>query len=69
MSYSQYRQFRSEVDRLYQSGEYSAALDRLNQSAQAYPDQTPQISYMRICLLALTDPAPAALSVLQHALD
>jgi predicted esterase len=69
MSYSQYRQFRSEVDRLYQSGEYSAALDRLNQSAQAYPDQTPQISYMRICLLALTTPAPAALSALQHALE
>ena len=69
MSYNQYRQFRSEVHRLYQSGEYSAALERLDQSAQAFPDQAPLIHYIRICLLALTDQAPAALSALQHALD
>jgi predicted esterase len=69
MSYSQYRQFRSEVHRLYQSGDYSAALDRLNQSAQAFPDQAPQLNYIRICLLALTAPAPVALSALQHALE
>ena len=69
MSYSQYRQFRSEVHRLYQSGEYSAALERLDQSAQAYPDQAPLISYIRLCLLALTAQAPQALAALQHALD
>jgi len=34
MSYSQYRQFRSEVHRLYQSGEYSAALNR----RETHPD-------------------------------
>jgi predicted esterase len=69
MSYSQYRQFRSEVHRLYQAVDYSAALDRLNRSAQAYPDQAPLINYIRICLLALSAPATAALSALQHALD
>ncbi len=69
MSYNQYRQFRSEVHRLYTSGDYSAALNRLDQSAQAFPDQAPQINYMLICLLALTAPAPVALSAFQHALD
>ncbi len=69
MSYSQYRLFRSEVHRLYQTGDYSAALDQLNRSAQAYPDQAPLINYIRICLLALSAPVPAALSALQQALD
>lgn len=69
MSYAQFRQFRSEVMRLYRSGDYSAALDRLNQSAASYPDQADQIEYGRICMLALTASAPDALAALQHALD
>jgi predicted esterase len=69
MSYTQYRQFRSEVHQLYQSGDFSAALERLDQSAQAFPDQSPLIHYIRICLLALTDQAPAALATLQDALE
>jgi predicted esterase len=69
MSYSQYRQFRSEVDSLYQSGQYSSALERLDQSAQSFPDQSPMITYIRICLLALTASPSAALSAFQQALD
>ncbi len=69
MSYSQYRQFRSEVHRLYQSGDYSAALERLDQSAQDFPEQAPLIHYIRVCLLALTGQAAAALSALKYSLD
>lgn len=69
MSYSDYRQFRSEVHRLYQSGDYTSALERLDRSAQDFPDQAPLIHYIRVCLLALTGQAPAALAALKHSLD
>jgi predicted esterase len=69
MSYSQYRQFRSEVHRLYRSGDYTAALERLDQSAEDFPDQAPLILYIRICLLALTHQAPAAIKTLGHSLE
>jgi predicted esterase len=69
MSYTQYRQFRSEVHRLYQSGDYPAALQRLDQSALEFPEQAPLIHYIRICLLALTRQATAALTALQNSLD
>src|SRR5512137_2834920 len=69
MSYAQFRKFRSTAMRLYQSRDYGAALDLLDQSAQSYPDQADQVEYWRICLLALSSTAPDALAAFQRALD
>ncbi len=42
----------ASIQRFYQQGKYTAALDLATQELSHYPDQTPLLNYWRICMAA-----------------
>jgi predicted esterase len=56
----------ASIQKFYQQGEYSAALELATQELSHYPDQAPLLNYWRICMAARLDDIDQAIRLLDE---